>query len=140
SLVVVADVLVVPDDDVARHEDREVADVRLGDRRLDLRPHVGMEFEVPRPHLRTQPRDHPAASRHSFVPPAVSPLTRNRCENRKMSRTGATEMMVASARTGREMVTDPAVVGLNSGTLDSSSASPTWMGDLRPGTITKGKK
>ena len=35
-----------------------------------------------------------------FVPPAVIPLTRKRWENRKITSTGATETMVASARTG----------------------------------------
>ena len=75
-----------------------------------------------------------------FVPPAVIPLTRKRWENRKITRTGATETMVARARTGRSIVTDEAEVGLNNGTFERSSARPTCTGDFRPGTMTNGRK
>ena len=40
------------------------------------------------------------APRHSFVLPAVIPVTRKRCENRNTMITGATETSVARARAG----------------------------------------
>ena len=67
-LVVVADVLVVAEDHVAAHEDREVADAALGDRGLDLGPDVAMQVEVLLALLGHEARGHAESlDRHSSL-------------------------------------------------------------------------
>ncbi len=62
---------------------------------------------------------------HSLVAPAVKPLTRKRCENKKTISTGATEMSVASASWGSVITMVATVVGLNCWTFASNSTRPT---------------
>lgn len=62
---------------------------------------------------------------HSLVAPAVKPLTRKRCENKKTISTGATEMSVASANWGSVISLEATVVGLNCWTFAINSTRPT---------------
>src|SRR5689334_17753971 len=69
------------------------------------------------------------------------PATRNRCEQRKTTRTGSTETIVASARVGSWTESVPAELGLNAGVEASSDVRPTWTGyPSLDGSITNGRK
>ena len=124
---VIADVFVVTEEHIPADEDREVADAALSAHRLDLGPHVGVQLQVFGALLGMQSAHHaePAHGRHPFVDPAVSPVTRKRCENKNTINTGATETSVAKANSGRVIVSAAALVGLKAGVLESKTARPT---------------
>ena len=67
------------------------------------------------------------AIRHSFTPPPTRPRTSARCESTNTTATGSTASSVASASSGRKMLTDwppPPAAGLNEGVEESRFESP----------------
>src|SRR5690606_28151667 len=108
------------------------------------RPHLAVQAQVLLArlgsHLVGEPEPLGTGRAHPFVPPAVMPSTRKRCENRKMMSTGATDSSVASASVGSSMTVDVAVVGLNCGTFASMFARPTCTGTFWPPTMRNGRK
>ncbi len=95
-------------------------------------------------HRRVRRRDQRAAPLSRTTPWWRPPSDRSpgsAARTGRRSRTGATEMSVASANWGRLIVNDATLVGLNVGVFESSSAKPTCTGIFRdPGCVMNGRK
>ena len=86
---------------------------------------------VPSPKTFETRFEHDASHGYSFTAPPTRPRTSARCESRNTIATGTTASSVASASSGRKMLTDwppPPAAGLNDGVEESRFESPTVIG------------